>query len=313
MFPIGNAEHYLAKIIFSNHILQYTGQQYEDFFVSVMTKANPNFQPVKAYGNIGDMKNDGFDSTTGTYYQIFAPEDITKDMTIREGVKKLKTDFLGLYNHWNSLCPIKKFIFVVNDKYKGLPAPIIQMALELNNAPEYAQIDISTFTAKDLEKVFMSLDDLDKQDIIGYIPDEIMPPVVEYEALHETVTYLLNAELPTNSMDNLTVPDFDEKIAFNGLSEVVKSRLVVSSYLEGTLMHYFNDNPGVKEILQKKFNALYEQSKKNIPNTQESHPDCRFYYILEKACSKNTAVIQTSVLALMAYYFSSCDIFEEPQ
>lgn len=37
------------------------------------------------------------------------------------------------------------------------------MALELNNAPEYAQSDIDTFTAKDLEKVFMSLDDLDKQ------------------------------------------------------------------------------------------------------------------------------------------------------
>lgn len=112
MFPIGNAEHYIAKIIFSNHILQYTGQQYEDFFVSVMTKANPNFQPVKAYGNIGDMKNDGFDHTTGTYYQIFSPEDITKDTTIREAVKKLKTDFSGLYNHWNSLCPIKKFFLL---------------------------------------------------------------------------------------------------------------------------------------------------------------------------------------------------------
>ena len=312
MFPIGSAEHYIAKIIFSNHILQYTGQQYEDFFVSVMTKANPNFQPVKAYGNIGDMKNDGFDHTTGTYYQIFSPEDITKDTTIREAVKKLKTDFSGLYNHWNSLCPIKKFFFVVNDKYKGLPAPIIQMALELNNAPEYAQSDIGTFTAKDLEKVFMSLDDLDKQDIIGYIPDEIIP-VVEYEALHETVTYLINAELPMNSMDNLTVPDFDEKIAFNGLSEVVKSRLIVGSYQEGTLMLYFNDNPGVKEILQKKFNALYEQSKENIPDTQENCSDCRFYYILEKASSKNTSPIQTSVLVLMAYYFSSCDIFEEPQ
>lgn len=312
MFPIGNAEHYIAKIIFSNHILQYTGQQYEDFFVSVMTKANPNFQPVKAYGKIGDMKNDGFDHTTGTYYHIFSPEDITKDTTIREAVKKLKTDFSGLYNHWNGLCPIKKFFFVVNDKYKGLPAPIIQMALELDNAPEYAQSDIGTFTAKDLEKVFMSLDDLDKQDIIGYIPDEVMP-VVEYEALHETVTYLINAELPMNSMDNLTVPDFDEKIAFNGLSEVVKSRLVVGSYQEGTLMLYFNDNPGVKEILQKKFNALYEQSKENIPDTQENCSDCRFYYILEKASSKNTSPIQTSVLILMAYYFSSCDIFEEPQ
>lgn len=312
MFPIGNAEHYISKIIFSNHILQYTGQQYEDFFVSVMTKVNPNFQPVKAYGNIGDMKNDGFDSTTGTYYQVFSPEDITKDKTIYEAVKKLKTDFTGLYNNWNDLCPIKKFFFVVNDKYKGLPAPIIQMALELNNDPNYEQIEINTFTAKDLEKIFISLDDLSKQDIIGYIPNEIMP-IVEYEALHETVTYLLNQELPMNQMDNLFVPNFDDKITFNGLSDIVNSQLVIGSYQEGTLMQYFNDNPGIKEILQKKFNALYEQSKENIPNTKENCSDCRFYYILEKACSKNTIPIQTSVLILMAYYFSSCDIFEEPQ
>lgn len=278
----------------------------------MMTKANPHFQAVKAYGNIGDMKNDGFDRTTGTYYQIFSPEDITKDTTIREAVKKLKTDFSKLYNHWNGLCQIKKFFFVVNDKYKGLPAPIIQMALELNNAPEYAQSDIDTFTAKDLERVFMSLDDLDKQDIIGYIPNEIIP-LVEYDALHETVNYLINAELPMNSMDNLTVPDFDEKIAFNGLSKAVKSRLVTGNYQEGALMEYFNNNPGVKEILQRKFNALYEQSKKNIPDTQENYSDYRFCYILEKASIKNTVPIQISVLILMAYYFSSCDIFEEPQ
>ena len=45
--------------------------------------------------------------------------------------------------------------------------------------------------------------------------------------------------------------------------------------------------------------------------TEES-VDCRFYYILEKFCVKNTLPIQTSVLVLMSYYFSSCDIFEEP-
>ena len=33
----------------------------------------------------------------------------------------------------------------------------------------------------------------------------------------------------------------------------------------------------------------------------------------EKASSKNTVPIQISVQILMAYYFSSCDIFEEPQ
>ena len=83
-----------------------------------MTAANPNFQPVKAYGRLGDMKNDGFDAETGTYYQVFAPEDIMKYSTGNEAVKKLHTDFSGLYSHWDNLCPIKQFFFA--SVYKGI-------------------------------------------------------------------------------------------------------------------------------------------------------------------------------------------------
>lgn len=304
-------ERYIAKIIFQNRVLKYKGQQFEDFFVSIMTRANDQFQAVKAYGNIGDRKNDGFDRTTGTYYQVFAPEELSKDSTIYTAVKKLKEDFEKLYSNWNDICPLKYFFFVVNDRFEGLPPPIINMSIELGNMPEYARVKIDTFTAKDLERIFDELDDLSKQDIIGIIPDEIMT-VVEYDALHETVTYLLNTELPEDYSDNLIVPDFDNKIIFNGLSPVVNHLLVTGSYQEGQLIKYFNESPGVKEILQKKFHALYEEAKVQITDQAENYADRRFYYILEQACSKRTMSIQTSVLVLMAYYFSSCDIFEEP-
>lgn len=309
---MNKAERYMAKIIFRNHILQYKGQQFEDFFVKIMTTVNSEFQSVKAYGNIGDRKNDGFIRTTGTYYQVFSPEDITKDKTIYECVTKLKEDFEGLYQNWNDICPIKKYFFVINDKYEGLPAPIIEMVLKLNGEKDYSEIEISTFTAKDLEAVFDSMDEFEMQDIIGYIPDEVVP-IVEYDALNETVTYLLNVEVPTDYKDNLTVPDFDEKIQFNNLSATVNSQLIMGSYQEGLLLQYFNENPGIKEVLQKKFHALYEQAKNEIPETQDDYPDCRFFYILEHACPKRTLPIRTSVLVLMAYYFSSCDIFEEPK
>lgn len=309
---MNRAERYMAKIIFRNHILQYKGQQFEDFFVKVMMKANSEFQSVKAYGNIGDRKNDGFVRTTGTYYQVFSPEDITKDKTIYKCVDKMQKDFEGLYKNWNDICPIKKYFFVINDKYEGLPVPIIEMALKLNEEKDYSEIEISTFTAKDLEAVFDSMDEFTMQDIIGYIPDEVVP-VIEYEALNETVTYLLNVEVPVDYKDNLTVPDFDEKIHFNGLSVIVNNQLIMGSYQEGLLLQYFNSNPGIKEVLQKKFHALYEQSKKEISEMQDNYPDCRFFYILEHACVKRTLPIRTSVLVLMAYYFSSCDIFEEPK
>ncbi|MEI3166817.1 MAG: hypothetical protein V8S58_01650 [Lachnospiraceae bacterium] len=71
----------------------------------------------------------------------------------------------------------------------------MQAVLALRSDEAYAGIAINIFTAKDLEKVFMSLDDLQKQDIIRLIPENISP-VIEYEALHETVTYLLEYRVP---------------------------------------------------------------------------------------------------------------------
>lgn len=307
---MSKAEQYIAKIIFRNHILTYSGQQFEDFFVSIMTKSNPSFYPVKAYGNIGDEKNDGFDRTTGTYYQIFAPEDLHKDQTIYDAIKKLKTDFKGLYEHWNDTTPIKNFYFVINDKNKGLPSLIHKAIIELDK--EYNDVSINPFTDKDLANIFDLLDWDTKLDIIGFIPDEILP-VVEIDALNETVAHLMKVELSGTSPDSFIVPDFDEKIVFNGLSEVVKNKLVTGSYQENILIQFFNVNPGVREILQKKFHALYLQAKDDIPDNQEHSADSRFYYILEKACHKNTIPIQSSVFVLMAYYFSSCDIFEEPK
>lgn len=309
---INKAEKYIAKIILKNRILQYKGQQFEDFFVEVMVKSNSNFQAIKAYGSIGDRKNDGFDKTTGVYYQVYAPEDIAKDKTIFDGVKKLEEDFKGLYKNWNDICPIKKYYFVTNDRYNGIPAPIIEMAISLNQSDEYKEVEIDTFSAKDLERIFDQLDELAIQDIVGFVPDEIIP-LVEFEALNEAVSYLLRTELPVNNFDSLVVPDFYEKIEFNGLSKVVDNLLTMGSYQEGLLSQYFNEYPGVKEILQKRFNSLYEQAKQVIAETKENYPDCRFFYILEQACPKQTLSIRTSVLVLMSYYFASCDIFEEPK
>lgn len=119
--------------------------------------------------------------------------------------------------------------------------------------------------------------------------------------------------MPKVKNDKLIVPDFDEKITFNGLSVEVKSKLLTGSYQEGALERYFNENPGTREILQEKFHALYQMAGEEILSTQDDEADCKFYYILDRACPKKTAGTVSCVEVLMAYYFSSCDIFEEPR
>lgn len=304
-------ERYIARIIFKNRILESNGQKFEDLFVDIMTKSNIEFQAVRAYGKIGDKKNDGFVKSSGTYYQVFAPEDIGNNKTIYDAVNKLENDFRGLVHNWDDVCKIRKFFFVINDKYVGISPPILEKVIELNKSAEFSEIDIDIFSSKNLEGVFETLEESQVYDIVGCIPKQDMP-LLEYEALQETVSYLMNIEINDFEIENLVVPDFDEKIMFNGLSKTVSDKLISASYQEGTLLKYFKETPGLNSILQKKFHAIYEKSKIDIIDSVEGFADRRFFYILDESCTKRTMPIITSVLVLMAHYFISCDIFEEP-
>lgn len=141
-------------------------QAYEDLFVRVMGYAEPNFRPVKSHGNIGDRKNDGFDSTTGTYYQVYAPEDIRR--TPGNALKKLREDFSGLKAFWDGLYPVRRFLYVINDKYNGvspeLEAELADMRVRYNLA------EAKPFLARNLESTVFSLPPDEIIMIVGHVP-----------------------------------------------------------------------------------------------------------------------------------------------
>ena len=305
------AKQYLYKQFFKQRILEYKGQAFEDFFVKIMGKYNSNFQAVKAYGNIGDRKNDGFDKTTGTYYQIFSPEDLTKDQTIHECVKKLKEDFSKLYSYWNSICPVRFFYYVVNDRYAGLPAPVHEMILNLSKDPKYKTVTINTLLPRDLEKIFSELSESDMIDVVGFIPI-IDTSTIDFAILHDVIIHILSLDITEKLTEELIVPDFDEKIKFNNLNNTILDFLRQASYQEIDLMKYFSENRGIADKLQKVFKGLYVEAVIKIPNTTDDYSNRRFIYILNTCFTQKTSHVQHAILVLMAHYFSTCDIFEKP-
>ncbi|WP_053075006.1 ABC-three component system protein [Ornithinibacillus californiensis] len=302
---------YIIRMRFKLVIHESDGQAFENLFTKIMRKSNKNFELVKAYGNVGDMKNDGFDKQTGTYYQVFGPEDSSKKKTINDAVSKLRSDFEGLKKQWDSICPIKHFYFVVNDKYKGTPAPLIQEMIKLDN--ENKEIECKLFSAADLEDVLMNLQLEDVYDVIGFLPDANIG-LLDFNILNEVIEFIMNSPVTFTSESKMVVPDFYEKIEFNGLSNEINDMLVSGSYSEGFLEDYFSKNSDyVRQELKQKFSEMYLVAKQEIPDDEEYCADKRFYYILEKSCPKHTKAVQDTVLVLMAHYFESCDIFEEPK
>jgi len=142
---------------FKVKIYSKNGTEFQSFFENIMKKAYSDFQKIKPHGIEGDMGNDGYRKNSGIYYQVYAPE--VPSIKLAEAVRKLKKDFEKLKKDWDKISEIKEYYFVFNDKYSGSIQKLEKAISELEK--DNSGIKFHIFTAKKLEKLFISLDEAD--------------------------------------------------------------------------------------------------------------------------------------------------------
>ena len=142
---------------FQNKVYLKNGTEFQSFFESVMEKAFSDFKKIRPYGNMGDGGNDGYRKHEGIYYQVNAP--INPKEKEAEAARKLKNDFQKLKTNWEGISSIKKYIFVLNDKYGG-SVQLLEQAITVLNE-DNPKIDFELFLAKDLEHLFFQLNTSD--------------------------------------------------------------------------------------------------------------------------------------------------------
>ncbi len=301
---------YIARIIFKNRVLSSHGQVFEDLFVRIMQSSDKNFRPVKPQGREGDKKNDGFNKVKGQYYQVYSPED-TSDKE-KTSYKKLDSTFEELYNYWQPISPIKEFYWVYNDKFQTGVYPSIEKTLA--EIEQKFGVKANPFLSKDLEDVFLSLPEYEIIDILGgQLPDDNYIEDVSITVLGEVINFLIKKDFNTN---NITFPNeinFEKKIRFNKLSTTYASLLRTAFYQDYIITEYFNYNSKfTKENLKTVFSNLYKEALQEIPEGIPEKADLVFDYILNKARPRNNMATTNALLTLMAHYFESCDIYNEP-
>jgi len=288
----------LARILFENKIRRSDGNAFEDLFTQVMSYSEPEFEQIKPWGKIGDRKNDGFIRSKGVYYQVFGPEDISRSYS--DVVPKLETDFAGLVSQWN---PVKEFYFVVNDKYKGVSADANQTIA--NIVKKNSLIKGKILTAKDIEAIVFGLSDDKIIRIVGFLPDWEQITSLDFSVLNQVVGFIM--KLPNIKVNGeIKFPDWNEKIIFNNISKETKQYLDTASFNLGALNDFLANESFLAEELQKKLRGLYEELKPSLEG------DFLFWEIANKCMPRNEQAFLTPVLTIMAKYFESCDIFEEP-
>lgn len=290
----------LCRYLFQNKIYKSDGQAFEDLFTSIMTYSDPNFRKIKAWGKIGDRKNDGYIPEKNIFFQVNAPEDIRK--SYNDVINKISKDFEGLKN--NNWGQIDEFHFVINDKYKGVN-PLAEQTLKLikeNNNLKEAKF----FTADNLERLLFTLKDDQIESIIGFIPDSNTITNINYSILDEVIGHIMHLPIgPTDT--NIKLPEWEEKLTFNNISQH-SAALLNSAYLSiGELNIFLSKHSFLSEELQYRISSIYQEVKSELEGS-----DNIFWEIINRCSPKQKSPYQSAVIVIMAKYFESCDIFEEP-
>ena len=284
---------------FKIRVYESEGQSFEDLFTCIMQYAEPDFQQIKPWGNIGDRKNDGYILSKGIYFQVYAPEDISK--SINKAVKKLESDFSGLLEEWKG---VKEYHFVINNKYKGVPP---QLAQAIQKIAEDYSIKADIWTVNKLEDLVLSLDDDKISIIVGRLPNPADISTPSYDILGEVIEHLMKLDISTQG-SVIGYPNWGDKIKFNGLSKTVE-RWLDAGFLHVVALDKYLDSESNfhAEEVKNKIRKIY------IDKARDFSGDELFIEIRNTVSPRAEIYCRIAAIIIMAKYFEICEIFEEPK
>ena len=281
--------------------LRAKGDAFQTLFEQLMSRAyKADFMACRPWGNVGDKKNDGFLKSDRRLFQVYAPND----MTAAAAKKKITEDFAGALKHWAT--HFDKWSFVHN-AYDGLSPHLQELLLETER--KNPGVKIEPWCLEELRVVFrrLSIDDL--RSWFGYTPPTMAEQTsVGFEAIRVVLEDIAAREMPASHPVMSVDPG---KLRANRLSSSVQA-LLTAGMAKAPLVKQFFDEwhaPTYGERMAKAFSARYAELKSSAPLL---HPNEIFHELQQWTGgerSKSFAQL-AAVLAVLAYFFERCDIFE---
>jgi hypothetical protein len=257
-----------------------------------------DFEEVRPYGRFGDLKCDGRRVSTKSIFQCYAP-DTMKESDL---IAKVDEDFHGARSHWAD--DMAEWIFVHNDG-RGLPPNAVQHLDSLRNI--HAPLKIETWSEPELFSLVMSLDLGALQALFG---PAASIAIVDRLVMADLVPIIeaLQRQDPNVGEPPLTPPS-PEKLAKNALSEETAVLLRMGRRKSGLVETFFRKSPrpDLGERIAEAFRLRYADLKAlDLP------ADTIFKHLQDYAGMNGEPKRQGAALAVLAYFFDNCDIFEDP-
>jgi hypothetical protein len=286
---------------FRNAVLEKDGDEYQGFFSDIMEKCYPgDFQRIRPWGNVGDEKNDGYWRSNHTVFQVYAPNE----MKAADAIAKIEEDFYGALEHWAEW--MDSWVFVHNSR-KGLGPGIEKKLLELDAA--HSTVKICWWGPEELRKHAFALNEPELALLLGgFAPTGNHIINIRYEHVQEVLKNIAQQEPPL-SQDIRPVPP--DKLQHNRLSESVQQLLAVGMWKTDLVKNFFQDH--FNPLYEAQIAAAFSQEYKKLREL-EPEPDMIFQKLQHFTGGQDTGtpIYSAAVLAVLAYFFEQCDVFERP-
>jgi hypothetical protein len=274
--------------------------EFQDLFAAIMERRHPgDFQRVRPWGKEGDRKSDGYLKSERILFAVYAPNELKS----RQAIKKINADFLGALPHWQE--HFETWVFVHNSG-QGLGPEVLKILLELDKS--HPEIKITHWGKEEIRREVQMLGPVELESLFGFAPTrsemlnlsiaDIVPVIEHVSALPEPA-----------AADIKPVPA--GKIEHNMLSTHVAALLKVGMTRESLVRKYFRRqfDPTRRDKIANAFRTEYQRLKENLT------PDVVFHQlqVFAGGASRSHPRHECGVLAVLAYFFGACDIFEDPE
>ncbi|WP_298307333.1 ABC-three component system protein [uncultured Erythrobacter sp.] len=222
----------IYRHLFRIAFLENKGASFETMFSRIMAHAHPgDFEPVRPYGKLGDLKCDGYRASDKTVFQCYGPSTHTLDKLLA----KMRRDFTGAVEHWG---PRMERWSLVHNADDGLPAPATQLLADFRR--DHPTLDLGQMAWAELFDIVMGLTILQLEDLFGSVPSQRTMTALDFEALRPVINSIQRME--PNNDPPLTAPS-PTKISANDLSDDAAGMLRQGRRREPLVKDFFGRYP----------------------------------------------------------------------
>lgn len=302
---------YWYRLHFKLRLYEASGNLFQQLAVDVLNATWPDFVSIAPSGPLGDGGNDGYIPSERRYFQMYGPQPNTQ-VRPADIVRKAREDFAKLRQNYPDM---RRYSFVFNDRFQGIPRDVDEA---LRKMAESTGVCCDAMASRELCDMFMRLPDERRADIVRGVPTQV-PSWIEPRAVSEILQYLADRESGF-SQTKARAPDFDVKIEFNGLAGPAADWLRALSYQAAEIDEFLGKrDPYLAQAIAQELHDLYQQSLGAITDEDTDAPALRFIWMRDqlipdggKAHPHTLKAYREAAGVVLAKYFETCDIYEEP-